>query len=143
MEKTGYGITVRFENDATLKLYCKSTTDPGIEANDKIELTHNETLGAKEYGPADLPEVPDCSLTAIYDLDDRAKAKAILLDQTNITIAHTKSGKQTVHVGWLSAYVPQDATTGNQPEVSITLQFKGGDVEATAADLYMGTTTDV
>lgn len=130
-EVTGHGIQLTFSQDATLELKCKATTDPGFVAGDKNDQSHNDLTTAKEFAPNDLFEVPDVTLMAVYDMADRAKASAIMLEEGTLTFLHNKSGSQVAITGWLAGFEPQEATTGNQPEVQVTLQFKGGDTTPT------------
>lgn len=141
-ERTGHGIKIRFAADASLVLYAKATTDPGFNIPDKIELTHNETLGFKAYAAGDVAEMDNITFTALYDLTDRAKALAIKGITTAITFEHSLSGVdrdtvQTITVqGWLNGFVPQEATTNNAPEAQIEIGFAGGIDGVVLADIF-------
>jgi hypothetical protein len=125
-ETTGYGIKIRFAADPTLTLYAKATTDPGFNIPDKIDLSHNETVGYKAYAAGDLAEIDNVTFTAMYDLADRAKAEAIKGTTTSITFEHSESSQTITINGWLNGFVPQEATMNNAPEVQVELAFPGG-----------------
>lgn len=131
-EKTGYNIWVTFAQDPTLILACKSVKDAGFEAGDSIDITTNATIGAREMAPADLASPTEITVTAGYNLQDRAKALAILGQPGNITIEYracknrTVGRKITYANAFLSGFDPQDMSEGEMPEVSVTIGFPGG-----------------
>jgi hypothetical protein len=157
-EKTGYNIWVTFAamdgdtdfpKDVPL-FACKSVKDAGFEAGDKIDITTNATVGAKEYAPADLSDPQDMTLTAAYNLDDRALALALLNRPCNVSVEYRacnnrKKGRKVTYKGaFLSAYDPGDMSMGEFPEVSITIGFPGGTHIGTAENYNpAGELTDI
>lgn len=129
---TGHNIHVKFGTTTELVLYCRSVTDAPMEAGEAIDITTNATEGMKAYAPADLVEPGEISLTAAYRLEDREVAYEALNVPQDITIEYrackNKSvGQQiTYKNAFLKSYVPQDMSTGNMPEVQITIGLAGG-----------------
>lgn len=138
-EKTGYAIFVTFEKldgDSADRVFpffaCKSVKDAGFEAGDPIDITTNATIGAREQAPADLSSPTEITLTAAYNLDDRALALDILNVPCIVNIEYracgnrTRGRKVTYTGAFLSGFDPSEMSEGNQPEVSITIGFPGG-----------------
>ena len=138
-EKTGYNIHVTFEKldgDSENRIFpffaCKAVKDGGFAAGDPIDITTNLTTGAREQAPADLASPSEITLTAAYNLDDRALAYAILGVPCKVKIEYRscknrKRSRQVVYDGaFLSSFEPQEMSEGNPPEVSITIGFPGG-----------------
>lgn len=139
-EKTGYNIWVTFaalEGDAnfptdTPLLACKSVKDAGFEAGDRIDITTNATKVAREYAPADLAETSEITLTAAYNLADRALCMNLLHVPCNVTIEYRACknrpvGRKITYAGaFLSGFDPSDMSEGEAPEVSLTIGLPGG-----------------
>lgn len=140
-EKTGYNIWVTFATgsaagSATIDdpplFACKSVKDAGFEAGDPIDITTNATVGAREQAPADLSSPTEITLTAAYNLADRAKALKMLNVPCAVSVEYRKCGnrptgrKITYQGAFLSGFDPSEMSEGNQPEVSITIGFPGG-----------------
>lgn len=129
---TGHNIHVTFGTTTELTLYCKSVTDAPMEAGEPIDITTNATVGMKAYAPADLSEPGEISLTAAYRLEDRATAYAAIGVPQDISIEYrtcnnrTTGQKLTYKNAYLKSYVPQEMSTGNMPEVQITIGLAGG-----------------
>lgn len=139
-EKTGYNVWITFSQDPTLILACKSVKDAGFEAGDPIDITTNATIGAREQAPADLATPTEITVTAAYNLQDRAKALAILGQPGTVSIEYRACknrpiGRKVTYEGaFLSGYDPQDMSEGEMPEVSVTVGFPGGTHTGEAAD---------
>lgn len=146
-EKTGYNIWVRFSDpNDVVKAFplfaCRSVKDAGLEAGDPIDITTNATKFAREQAPADLSSPTEITLTAAYNLQDRALAYAILNKPLDVTIEYLKCGnrgksrKVTYAGAFLSGFDPQEMSEGNMPEVSITIGFPGGTHYESADNAY-------
>ena len=128
-QTTGHGIKVTFSQDATLILHATATTDFGVELDDQIDQSHNDTPLVREYAPGDLMKIEAVTWTCVYDEDDSSKAYAIMGIEGIITITHAKSGKAVPYpASWLAAFKPQEASTGAVPNVQIRLENRGGSI---------------
>jgi len=126
-QTTGHGIKVTFSQDATLVLHATATTDFGVELDDMIDQSHNDTELVREYAPGDLMKVEAVTWTCKYDETDYSKALAIIGIEGIVTVTHVKSGKAIPYPAcWLAAYKPQEASGGSTPEVQIRIENKGG-----------------
>lgn len=128
-EKSGYNIRVTCSQDATINFPCKSKQRPGLEGGDKIDTTTDQTTGAKEFEPGDLPEVTDAQLTVADDWAIEQKIKSIINVKGTITFTSAISSKTVAYQNaWFSSYTPDSAenfsTTG--PTATITIKSGGG-----------------
>lgn len=141
-EYSGFGISVGFSADETLKLYCKNVTPPGFDAGEDIDITTNETINAMEMAPADLGQPTDMTLTAAENLADRAKLQALIGTHQEITLTFKKGkNRETGYQikfddAWIRSWTPSDHTIGEQPTIEIVIGIAGGTHDSTATDYH-------
>lgn len=131
-QKSGFGITLTFSKDSSLKLYCTEVTPPGFDAGDDIDITTNETVGAAERAPADLGAPTDFTATAAEILEDRAKLQAMIGLPQTITIEfkavknRSTAQKITFAEAWLRSWTPGTHTRGEMPTIELVFGIAGG-----------------
>lgn len=131
-QKSGFGLTLTFSEDPTLKLYCTEVTPPGFDAGDDIDITTNETVGAEERAPADLGAPTDFTATAAEILEDRAKLQAMIGVPQTIEIQFKKvknrptGQKITFNEAWLRSWTPGTHTRGEMPTIELVFGIAGG-----------------
>ena len=131
-QKAGFGITLTFSSDPSLKLYCTEVTPPGFDAGDDIDITTNETVGAEERAPADLGAPTDFTATAAEILEDRAKLQAMIGLPQRITIefkaVKNRSTAQKIIFAeaWLRSWTPGTHTRGEMPTIELVFGIAGG-----------------
>ena len=131
-QKSGFGITLTFSSDPSLKLYCTEVTPPGFDAGDDIDITTNETVGAEERAPADLGAPTDFTATAAEILEDRAKLQAMIGLPQRITIefkaVKNRSTAQKIIFAeaWLRSWTPGTHTRGEMPTIELVFGIAGG-----------------
>lgn len=141
-EVTGFGISVSFSADPTLKLACTSVTPAGVTAADKINITTNETWGMQEFAPGDLGEPQDITLVAAEKLADRDKLTAMINIPQDITLRWKKIGNRSESktIVWEDAFLmsfePQEHTYNSMPVVNITIGTKGGSHSGSPSNDY-------
>lgn len=132
LQKSGFGITLTFSSDSSLKLYCTEVTPPGFDAGDDIDITTNETVGAEERAPADLGAPTDFTATAAEILEDRAKLQAMIGLPQRITIefkaVKNRSTAQKIIFAeaWLRSWTPGTHTRGEMPTIELVFGIAGG-----------------
>lgn len=132
IQKSGFGITLTFSSDPSLKLYCTEVTPPGFDAGDDIDITTNETVGAEERAPADLGAPTDFTATAAEILEDRAKLQAMIGLPQRIEIEFKKvknrsiGQKITFNEAWLRSWTPGTHTRGEMPTIELVFGIAGG-----------------
>ena len=132
LQKSGFGITLTFSSDPSLKLYCTEVTPPGFDAGDDIDITTNETVGAEERAPADLGAPTDFTATAAEILEDRAKLQAMIGLPQRIEIEFKKvknrsiGQKITFNEAWLRSWTPGTHTRGEMPTIELVFGIAGG-----------------
>lgn len=131
-QKSGFGITMTFSSDSSLKLYCTEVTPPGFDAGDDIDITTNETVGAEERAPADLGAPTDFTATAAEILEDREKLQAMIGLPQTITLEFKKvknrptGQKITFNEAWLRSWTPGTHTRGEMPTIELVFGIAGG-----------------
>lgn len=132
IQKSGFGITMTFSSDSSLKLYCTEVTPPGFDAGDDIDITTNETVGAEERAPADLGAPTDFTATAAEILEDREKLQAMIGLPQVITLEFKKvknrptGQKITFNEAWLRSWTPGTHTRGEMPTIELVFGIAGG-----------------
>ena len=141
-QKSGFGITLTFSSDPSLKLYCTEVTPPGFDAGDDIDITTNETVGAEERAPADLGAPTDFTATAAEILEDRAKLQAMIGLPQRITIefkaVKNRSTAQKIIFAeaWLRSWTPGTHTRGEMPTIELVFGIAGGTHTGDASDYH-------
>lgn len=131
-QKSGFGITMTFSSDSSLRLYCTEVTPPGFDAGDDIDITTNETVGAEERAPADLGAPTDFTATAAEILEDREKLQAMIGLPQTITLEFKKvknrptGQKITFNEAWLRSWTPGTHTRGEMPTIELVFGIAGG-----------------
>lgn len=131
-QKSGFGITLTFSSDPSVKLYCTEITPPGFDAGDDIDITTNETVGAEERAPADLGAPTDFTATAAEILEDREKLQAMIGLPQTITLEFKKvknrptGQKITFAEAWLRSWTPGTHTRGEMPTIELVFGIAGG-----------------
>ena len=131
-QKSGFGITLTFSEDSSLRLYCTEVTPPGFDAGDDIDITTNETVGAEERAPADLGAPTDFTATAAEILEDREKLQAMIGVPQQIEIEFKKvknrsiGQKITFNEAWLRSWTPGTHTRGEMPTIELVFGIAGG-----------------
>lgn len=131
-QKSGFGITMTFSADSSLKLYCTEVTPPGFDAGDDIDITTNETVGAEERAPADLGAPTDFTATAAEILEDREKLQAMIGLPQTITLEFKRvknrnlGQKITFNEAWLRSWTPGSHTRGEMPTIELVFGIAGG-----------------
>lgn len=131
-QKSGFGITLTFSSDPSLKLYCTEVTPPGFDAGDDIDITTNETVGAEERAPADLGAPTDFTATVAEILEDRTKLQAMIGLPQTITLEFKKvknrptGQKITFAEAWLRSWTPGTHTRGDMPTIELVFGIAGG-----------------
>lgn len=141
-QKSGFGITMTFSEDSSLKLYCTEVTPPGFDAGDDIDITTNETVGAEERAPADLGAPTDFTATAAEILEDREKLQAMIgLPQTIVLefkkVKNRSLGQKiTFNKAWLRSWTPGSHTRGEMPTIELVFGIAGGTHTGDASDYH-------
>lgn len=141
-QKSGFGITLTFSSDSSLKLYCTEVTPPGFDAGDDIDITTNETVGAEERAPADLGAPTDFTATAAEILEDRTKLQAMIGLPQTITLEFKKvknrptGQKITFAEAWLRSWTPGTHTRGEMPTIELVFGIAGGTHSGDASNYH-------
>lgn len=141
-QKSGFGITLTFSSDPSLKLYCTEVTPPGFDAGDDIDITTNETVGAEERAPADLGAPTDFTATAAEILEDRTKLQAMIGLPQTITLEFKKvknrptGQKITFAEAWLRSWTPGTHTRGEMPTIELVFGIAGGTHSGDASNYH-------
>ena len=138
LQKTGHNISVNLGASAPT-LYCKSMALPGIEGGDPIDVTSLQTTKFTAKVPGDLGNIPDLTLSAMFDPSDYTKVMAVVNSARTITftlaattntalngVGNRTEAKTISAYGWVCDFIPQDAKTGEVPEAQLKLCFAGG-----------------
>lgn len=135
-QKTGHNISVTLGGETFL---CRAVTEASFEAGEPIDITTNATTGLKAYAPADLAEPGEISLTAAFDPAKLQTYKAMLGVPSTCTITYgecpnrSETYTNTYEGAFLKSVSPQEMSTGNMPEVQITIGLPGGSMDGSTA----------
>ena len=123
MLNNGYQSLVAFTDNATLGVWEKEVTAPGLDNGDKVDITtmHNATY--KTFAASALVEVTDSSMTVAYD---PATLSALVLLLTTAPVNqvisyHFPDGSSWDVFGYLKSFTPESLSNGSQPQASVTI----------------------
>ncbi len=126
-EKSGFNITVSCTQDASIIFKCRAKKRPGVKLGDKIDVTTDQSSGAKEFEPACLAEVTDGQITVPDDPELESRILAILGKKGTITFTGKTTGVKVQYANaWFASYTPeQSGIDAALPTAVITIQSVG------------------
>jgi len=115
----GFFTLITFANDPDIGLWEKSTTPPGQDGGDAIDVTtfHNTTYRTK--WPRSLVEITDGSFKAAYDPASWTQILAQINVRQEITVTFNDLSTEAFW-GHLKSAIPDEHTDGGQPECTVT-----------------------
>jgi len=124
MLNNGYQSLVAFTENATLGVWEKEVTPPGLDSGDKIDVTtmHNTTY--KTFVHQALVEVTDSGMTCAYDPGQLSALVTLLTDASNtnqLISYHYPDGSSWDVYGFLKSFTPETLSNGTQPQATVTI----------------------
>ncbi len=119
--KDGYQTLVTIGNDATLEIWEKSVTPPGLDGGEPVETStmHNTTY--RTMGSRTLITLTPITFTAAYDPEMYDTLLAVINAETTITVTFP-DGSTLAFYGYVQKVEPGELVDGTQPEVTVTVQ---------------------
>ena len=116
----GHSTKVSFSADASVALWEKTVTPPGIDGGGENDTTtmHNTTWRTR--APKKLKTLTEMSFSAAYDpaVFDEILAMSNVNQQITITFP---DGDTMVFWGWINTFEPGEIQEGEQPEADVTI----------------------
>lgn len=138
MLKNGYQSLVAFTENATLGVWEKEVTPPGLDSGDKIDVTtmHNATY--KTFVHQALVEVTDAGMTCAYDPGQLSALITLLTAaaSTNQLISyHYPDGSSWDVYGFLKSFTPETLSNGSHPQATVTIVHTNLDNSAVPVEI--------
>jgi len=116
----GHPTLMTFAEDASISLWEKSVTPPGVEGGGENDTTtmHNSIWRTKS--PKQLKTLTPASATAAYDPAVYDEIIAMLNVNQAITITFADAST-LVFWGWIDVFAPGEAVEGAQPTADLTI----------------------
>ncbi len=117
----GYQSLVTFKLDATIELFEKTVTPPGVDGGDAIETTtmHNATW--RTFAARGLKTLTEMTFVAAYDVAVYEAIISIINDDTEVVTVTWSDGDTLAFYGFLKMFEPGELSEGVQPEATVTV----------------------
>ena len=119
--RDGFQSMVTFEDNATVKLFEKSTTPPGVDGGDPVETTTMHNAVYRSLGPRGLITLTEMLFTAAYDPAVYDEIIALTNVEQTITVTFA-DGSTLAFYGFLQKFEPGEMSEGEQPEATVSIQ---------------------
>ena len=123
MLNNGYQSLVAFTDNATLGVWEKEVTAPGLDNGDKVDITTMHNTVYKTFAASALAEVTDSSFTAAYDPGTLAALVTLITAApvNQLISYHFPDGSSWDVYGFLKSFTPESLSNGSQPQASVTI----------------------
>ena len=115
----GFRTLITFEYDSDISLWEKSTTPPGIEGGDAIDVSTFHNVFYRTKWPRELVEITDGSFKAAYDPASWSQILAQVNVRQTITVTFNDESTEAFW-GHLKSAIPDEHSDGSQPECTVT-----------------------
>ena len=107
--------------DSDISLWEVEVTPPGIDGGEPVNTTTMHNITYETFSPQTLATMTAMTFTAAYDPDCYDEIIAILNDEGSVTVEFP-DGSDLDFYGYLQKFEPQNATRGNMPLATVTIQ---------------------
>jgi len=116
----GYQTLISFAADATVLLYEKTVTPPGIDGGGEVDTTTMLNATWRTRNPKALITLSNASMVAAYDPGVYPEIVA-LVNVNNLITCTFPDDSTLAFWGWLNTFTPNEHAEGAQPTAAVDI----------------------
>ena len=135
--RDGYQMVITFASNATVALYEKTVTPPGLDNGESVDTTTMHNVDLETSAPQGLNKVTDGGMECAYDPAALTALLALVGVEDDLTY-HFPDGSSWTDRGYLKKFTPNQVQRGTQPTATcVVASTCTDDVGAEEAPAYV------